>query len=189
MKIIAISGSPRRGGNSETLLREAVRGTGHDVKVYEVCRMDIGPCRECGECETTGVCVYLDDMQALGDALRGADRIVLASPVFFAGIPAQLKAMVDRCQQFWCEKFLLGRPMTAGRYGRKGLFLVVGGMKMQAGVECAGVTAKAFFRTLSVPGHETLAYREVDAMGAIQKHPTALKDAFEAGKRLAAWDE
>ena len=53
------------------------------------------------------------------------------------------------------------------------------------GVECGGATATAFFRTLSIPVHASLGYRGVDAKGAIRKHPTALEEAFAAGRELA----
>jgi len=92
--------------------------------------------------------------------------------------------MIDRCQSFWCEKYLLKKTIPAGANGRKGLLLLVGGMNKQAGIECSEVTAKAFFRTVSVPDHETLGYLGVDVKGEIRNHPTALTDAFEAGKRL-----
>jgi len=51
-------------------------------------------------------------------------------------------------------------------------------------MQCAGTSAKAFFRTISVPEHKTLGYTGVDAKGAISIHPTALTDAYEAGKEL-----
>jgi hypothetical protein len=57
-------------------------------------------------------------------------------------------------------------------------------MKNHAGVECSEKTVKAWFRTISVPEHNTLAYTQVDAMGDIIKHPTAMKDALKAGKDL-----
>jgi multimeric flavodoxin WrbA len=184
MKVIAFIGSPRKGGNTETLLKEAIKGTGMEVRVFELNSMHIQPCQNCGGCEETGVCIIPDDMQEVIAAIREADRIIMASPVFFSGVSAQAKAMIDRCQAIWCEKFLLKKEIPAGRFGRKGLFLVVGGMKNTAGVECAGKTVKAWFRTISVPEHQTLAYTQVDAMGEILKHPTALKDAFRAGKEL-----
>jgi hypothetical protein len=58
-------------------------------------------------------------------------------------------------------------------------------MRKANAVHCAEVTAKAFFRTISVPEHETLSYGGVDSRGDIEKHPIALQDAYEAGKRLA----
>ena len=92
--------------------------------------------------------------------------------------------MIDRCQAFWCEKYLLKKPIPEGEFGRKGLLLLVGGMEKEAGVKCSEATAKAFFRTISVPEHKILSFLGVDAKGAILKHPSALKDAYEAGKEL-----
>ena len=80
----------------------------------------------------------------------------------------------------------LKRPLPEGKYGRKGLLLLVGGMKKEIGVECSGATAKAFFRTVSVQEHKTLSFLGIDAKGAVLAHPTALLDAFEAGKELAS---
>jgi len=62
--------------------------------------------------------------------------------------------------------------------------MLVGGMKREIGIRCGDATAKAFFRTVSVPTHEVLAILEVDAKGAVLEHPTAMKDAYEAGKQL-----
>jgi hypothetical protein len=62
----------------------------------------------------------------------------------------------------------------------------VGGMKNETGIRCAEATAKAFFRSISVPEHETLSFLNVDVKGAIVSHPTALQQGFEAGKRLVS---
>jgi len=185
LNVIAFLGSPRKGGNTEALLKEAVRGTGLDVRLYDLNEMRIKPCQHCGGCEDTGMCIVPDDMAEVAASIRRAERIILASPVFFSGISAQAKAMIDRCQQFWCEKYLLKREIPAGERGRRGLLLVVGGMKNASGVECVGHSARAWFRSISVPEHRTLAYTGVDALGDIFKHPTALRDAFEAGRALA----
>src|SRR5208283_6192427 len=110
MKITAFLGSPRIGGNSDILLGEAVRaveGSAHDVLVFKLNSMDIKPCQNCGCCDSTGECVISDDMRKISDAIRGSDRFILASTVFFFGLSAQSKIMIDRCQSFWCEKYLL----------------------------------------------------------------------------------
>ncbi len=187
MKIIAFNGSPRPGGNTEVLLAEALKplsAAGHDVSVFSLNSMGFKPCQDCGGCVKTGICIYDDAMTGIYTAIREADRIVLASPIFFYSLSAQTKAMVDRCQSFWCEKYLLKKTIPAGPQGRKGLLLLVGGMKKEGGKQCAEAAAKGFFRTVSVPEHETLFFGGVDAKGDIQKHPTALKDAYDAGKRL-----
>jgi multimeric flavodoxin WrbA len=189
MKVIAFQGSPRIEGNTEVLLKEALKAineSGHEIQLFNLNLMNIKPCQDCGGCDKTGKCIINDDMDEIYDAIREADRIILASPIFFFSISAQAKIMIDRCQSFWCEKYLLKKPILEGRYGRKGLLLLVGGMKKQEGEQCAGATAKAFFRTVSVSEHETLSFTGVDAKGAILEHPTALKEAYMAGKRLVA---
>jgi multimeric flavodoxin WrbA len=187
MKVTAFLGSPRKDGNTELLLKEAIRGieeSGSDVDIFNLNQMDIMPCQNCGGCEETGACVYEDDMFQIYDAIRTSDRFILASPIFFFNVSAQIKIMIDRCQAFWCEKYLLKKPIPEGNYKRKGLLLLVAGMKKDIGIQCAEVTVKAFFRTISVQEHKTLGYIGIDAKGEILKHPTALKEAYEAGKEL-----
>jgi multimeric flavodoxin WrbA len=189
MKVLAFQGSPRIEGNTDILLKETlkpVHESGHDIRLFKLNSMNIKPCQDCGGCDKTGKCIINDDIDEIYDAIREADRIILASPIFFFGVSAQAKIMIDRCQAFWCEKYLLNKPIPEGRYGRKGLLLLVGGMKKDVGIQCAEATAKAFFRTISVPDHETLSFTGVDAKGAILEHPTALKEAYEAGKKLVA---
>jgi multimeric flavodoxin WrbA len=128
--------------------------------------------------------VVKDEMSGVYDAIRTAHRFIVSSPIFFLGMPAQIKKLVDRCQAFWSEKYLLGRSIDPGAEGRRGLLLLVGGMKMKKGYTCAGATATAFFRTISVNEHETLAYAEIDHKGAVREHPAALREAYEAGARL-----
>ena len=189
MRITAFLGSPRAKGNSELLLTETLKPieeAGHVIRLFKLSAMNISPCLNCGGCEKSGCCIINDDMNRIYEAIREADRIILASPIFFFGLSAQSKIMIDRCQAFWCEKYLLKKNIPAGPYGRKGLLLLVGGMKKDIGIQCSEATAKAFFRTISVPEHETVGFMGVDAKGAIREHPTALHDACEAGKRLIA---
>ncbi|MFO0754137.1 MAG: flavodoxin family protein [Thermodesulfovibrionales bacterium] len=189
MKIAAFQGSPRVEGNSELLLSETLRAVeeaGHEIRLFKLNLMKIKPCLDCGGCDQTGVCIVRDDMDEIYKAVREADRIILSSPIFFFGLSAQTKGMVDRCQAFWCEKYLLKKPLPEGPHGRKGLLLLVGGMKKEVGIQCSEATAKAFFRTVSVPDHETLGFLGVDAKGAVLEHPTALHDAYAAGQKLVA---
>ncbi len=189
MKIIAFNGSPRPGGNTEVLLNEALKPLyegGHEIRVFNLNDMTIKPCQDCGSCVKTATCIHKDEMCEIYDAIRQADRIILASPIFFSSVSAQTKAMIDRCQAFWCEKYLMKKELPAGPHGRKGLLLLVGGMKKEGSQKCAEETAKAFFRTVSVPEHKVLYYLGIDAKGDILKHPTALKEACEAGKELGS---
>jgi len=187
MKIIAFNGSPRPGGNTELILEGALkplREAGNNVIIFRLNSMNIKPCQDCGGCVKSGLCIHSDDMSTIYDAIREAERIILASPIFFYSLSAQAKAMIDRCQSFWCEKYRLKKSIPAGHRGRKGLLILVGGMKKEDGRHTAEVVAKGFFRTISVPEHETLFFGGVDAIGDILSHPTALHEAHEAGLRL-----
>ncbi|MCL0051181.1 flavodoxin family protein [Thermodesulfovibrionales bacterium] len=187
MKILAFQGSPRIEGNTDILLGEILNSigkSGHEIQLFRLNLMDIKPCQNCSGCNKTGRCIINDAMTGIYDAIREADRIILASPIFFFGLTAQTKAMIDRCQSFWYEKYILKRPIPAGHNGRKGLLLLAGGMKKGIGRQSAEATAKAFFRTISIPEHKTLSFMEIDARGAILKHPTALNEAHTAGKGL-----
>ncbi len=187
MNIIAFCGSPRKDGNTELLLKETVKGiedAGFSVRIFNLNSMNIMPCQDCSGCNETGICIYNDDMDQIYDAIRYADRIILASPIFFFSLSAQAKGMIDRCQSFWCEKYLQDKPLQGGSAGRKGLLLLVGGMKKDIGIQCAGSCAKAFFRTVSVPEHSSICFTGIDEKGAVLRHPEALREAYAAGKNL-----
>ena len=99
MRVLAFQGSPRIEGNTEILLTEALKGIDaahHQVQVFKLNVMNIKPCQDCGGCEKKGECIIDDDMNDIYDAIRKADRIILASPIFFFGLSAQAKAMIDR---------------------------------------------------------------------------------------------
>jgi len=187
MKIIAFLGSPREDGNTELLLKEAIRGigdSGFKVEVFNLNSMNIQPCQDCSGCDETGECILHDDMDKIYEAVRSANRIILASPIFFFALSAQTKIMIDRCQSFWCEKYVLNKPIHEGEFGRKGLLLLVGGMKKDVGIQCSESCARAFFRTISVQQHSTLGFLGINKKGEILQHPTALKEAYEEGRKL-----
>jgi multimeric flavodoxin WrbA len=187
MRIAVFNGSPRVGGNTDLLVCEAIRPmelAGHDVVRFNLNLLNIKPCQDCGKCEETGECGIDDDMAYVDEAIRHSDRIVLASPIFFFGLAAQTKLMVDRCQPFWCEKYVLKKPIPEGPNGRKGLLILVGGMKKEIGVQSGGATALAFFRTINVQEHETVSFLGVDAKGAIKERPEAFDEVRRAVKNL-----
>lgn len=99
MKVLAISGSPRKGGNSDVLCDEFLKGAaeaGHETEKIRLAERKIGPCMACYGCRDTHVCVLKDGMAEVLEALKAADVIVLASPVYFYSVCAQMKAMIDR---------------------------------------------------------------------------------------------
>src|SRR5512136_288519 len=110
MKVLGIFGSPRRGGNTEILLEEALKGAeaeGAEVERLHLTDINITPCKECHGCDRTGECILQDDMQKIYPKLLEADVIILASPIFFYGVSAWAKSLIDRSQAFWPRKYLL----------------------------------------------------------------------------------
>jgi len=187
MNITVFNGSPRINGNTDIILHDVLKALDekiHTVNVFRLNNMNIKPCQDCGGCDDTGQCVIEDDMDIIYKAIREADRVVLASPIFFSALSAQTKIMIDRCQSLWCEKYLLKKQIPPGRFGRKGLILLVGGMKKDTGIKCGEESGKAFFRSIGIPTHETLGFTGVDKKGAILEHPTALRDVYDATRRL-----
>ena len=105
-KVLILSGSPRKGGNSDTLCDEFMKGAieaGNEVEKIFVAGKNIGYCKACYACKDTGVCVIKDDMAEVLQKMLDADIIVLSSPVYFYSISAQLKAVIDRTVARWLE--------------------------------------------------------------------------------------
>ena len=105
-KVLILSGSPRKNGNSDLLCDEFARGAieaGHEVEKIRVAEKKISYCRACYACRGTGVCAIKDDMAEVLEKIHWADAIVLASPVYFYSIDAQMKAVIDRCVAQWTK--------------------------------------------------------------------------------------
>jgi multimeric flavodoxin WrbA len=188
MKVLGILGSPRRDGNTEILLEETLKGAekeGAEVDRIYLTDVAITPCTECHGCDQTGQCVILDDMQKIYPKLLESDIIVLASPIFFYGVTAWAKALIDRSQALWARKYLLKDPsLRKEGKKRKGFFISVGATKGQKIFEGAILTVKYFFDTFNAEYVGELVFRRIEAKGDILKHPEALQQAFEAGRRL-----
>lgn len=98
-KVLVISASPRKGGNSDTLCDEFIRGaqeTGNEAEKIFLRDRKISYCTGCGVCNGTHRCVQQDDMAVILDKMVKADVIVLATPVYFYTMDAQMKTMIDR---------------------------------------------------------------------------------------------
>ena len=98
-KVLIISSTPRKGGNSDKLcdaFAEGAKEAGNEVEKVRIADLKIGYCTGCYACQKTGKCAIKDDARSVIDKMMAADVIVLASPVYFYSICAQLKALIDR---------------------------------------------------------------------------------------------
>ena len=190
LKLLCIAGSPRRGGNTDRLLNEAVAGAagkGVQVKQVVLADLEIAPCQHCDGCiQMKGRCVMEDDMQSLHEELREFDRFILATPIFFMGVTAQSKTMIDRCQALWVIKYLMKMPVGLNKdVPRKGAFISVGASNYSNLFQGSVATVKSWYKTLDVEYTADLLIPGIEGYNAISSHPTAMKDAFAIGQQLA----
>lgn len=188
MRVVGIMGSPRRDSNTEILLDAALAGAaecGASTQKVPVCGLHILPCAECYHCAVDGSCSIKDDMSHLYDVIVSADRIILASPVFFYGLTSQAKALVDRCQALWMRRRVL-KSWMPDMEARKGAIIAVGatsGPKLFDGVL---LTAKYFFDAVGVRDFEQLLVRGIDGRAQVRDYPEHISRATELGRKLAA---
>lgn len=187
MLVLGLQGSPRKKGNTNyllsTFMKEAA-ALSADTQIVDVTRKRILPCKELVVCEKKGFCPIDDDMQhELYSLLRAADVIVAASPVFFYGVTAQLKAVIDRCQALWARKYMLKLTDPARKY-RRGFLLAAGATRGQNLFEGLKLTAQYFFDAVGASFEGSLTYRRIEGPKDMQKHPTVHEDIQQAVQTL-----
>jgi multimeric flavodoxin WrbA len=128
-------------------------------------------------------------MDQVYEALERADRIILASPMFFMGVTAQAKAVIDRCQCYWALKYILKEkfPRADNAPIRYGTFIGVGGTSGERLFDGTMLTLKYFFDAIATRPAEELyvLVRGVDAAGDVLKHEDDMAAAYDSGRALA----
>lgn len=187
-RVLGLLGSPHRDGTAAQLLDSALAGahsSGAATERLDLAVMDIHPCLECRECEAVGKCSrHTDDMSLIYSRIRQVDAIVLSSPVFFMSVTAQTKAMIDRCQCYWLEKYVLGRRPYQEGVRPRGLFLSCAGSSKPTIFEPTIHVAKAFFAAIDYQYVGEVLLGHTDDPGVGPRRKKALEQAFEAGSRL-----
>ena len=186
MKVLGIMGSPRMKGNTDLLLDEALKGAeSQQAEVEKILadKLQIAPCKEYYACLKDGKCFIKDDMDDIYDKLMAADAVIIASPIFFYTVSAQLMLLISRCQALWARKYVL-KNMDIPE--KKGAFIAVGATRGEKLFDGPKLTIKYFFQAINARYTDELLVRGVDKKGEIKDHPTALSDAYELGERLAA---
>ncbi|MFC1980960.1 flavodoxin family protein [Chloroflexota bacterium] len=103
IKVLGIMCSPRKGGNTQVMLEEVIRGAaeeGAGTDFFHVVGKDIKPCDHCQACVQTAECSIKDDMQGLYKMMLEANAIVIGTPVYFFNVTAQAKIIMDRTYNF-----------------------------------------------------------------------------------------
>ncbi|MBI4767870.1 MAG: flavodoxin family protein [Deltaproteobacteria bacterium] len=187
MKVLGIYGSPRKEGNSDLLLDRVLEGAqsaGAEITKIYIRDLKISGCQECGGCDKTGECVITDDLEKIYPLLWDTPLVFLSSPIFFYGMPAQAKMLVDRSQALWSRRMLRKAPAGRKNYDHgQGYLIAVGATKGKNLFEGVELTAKYFFDALDKSYEGGLFFRAVEGKGKITEHPTALQEAYELGRK------
>jgi multimeric flavodoxin WrbA len=154
------------------------RSQGVSVIKIVACEKKIFPCLGCGCCRA-GICPMEDEMGEILAYLRECEVIAIAAPVYFSGLPAPLKMLIDRCQPLWVEKYLLGRA----RPERKGYFFATGARSSPDTFLGPLQTVKALFFTLDLAWRGKLLAPGLDEKGEIYSFPAFLEEAEKMGSK------
>ena len=176
-KVLIISTSPRKGGNSDTLAEEFARGAreaGHEVEKIGLWNKTIGFCRGCLACQKTGRCVIHDDADMIAQKMLTAEVIVFATPIYYYEMSGQMKTMLDR-----------GNPLYSSDYAFREIYLLA--TAADTDDSAMDGAAKGLEGWISCFEKAQLAGMVfgggADAIGTIQGNP-ALNEAYEMGKAV-----
>lgn len=176
MKILAISASPRKGGNSDILCDQFLKGAkenGYEVSKIRLAEKSISSCVACYGCMETGVCVKKDDMAEIQQAMIDADAIVLATPVYFHCMNAQMKIMIDRCL-----------PRYREMAGKKIYLIATAADPQHEALDETLAGLRGFLRCLPEAQEGGIIYGTGTwDKGDVYKHP-ALEQAYQMGKEV-----
>jgi len=189
IKVIGISGSPHRHGNTETLLDSFLKGThasGATVEKVVLKTLQYSPCRGCNACHKTGECIVNDDAIILYEKILTSDCLAIASPIYTMGITAELKGFIDRQQYLWARKFILKTLYFSDDCIKrhKGIFISTAGLGWENVFDGAFPVITALFNTTGFEYYDNMIANDMDQYDGIKNHPTALKDAFDKGMKI-----
>ena len=176
MKVLAISASPRKGGNSDVLCDQFLKGAsevGHKCEKISLSDKNIAPCNACYGCAKSGKCVRKDDMDEIQKKIVESDVLVLATPVYFYCMDAQMKMMIDRCLPRY-------REMT----GKKIYFIVTAADPQHSAADETLAGLRGFLRCL--PGAKECGVIYGTGTwdkGDVYQHP-AYEAAYNMGKEV-----
>jgi multimeric flavodoxin WrbA/protein-tyrosine-phosphatase len=183
MLVLGLQGSPRKKGNTNYLISafmNAAEKSGARTITIDVTKKNIIPCKEYTVCEKKGFCPIDDDVkEEIYPLLRQADVVVVASPIFFYNMSAQLKAVVDRCQTFWARKYRL-KLKDPGATMRRGFLLSVGATKGKNLFEGIQLTTQYFFDAIDAKFEGSLTYRGIEGPKDMAAYPTVFDDIDKA---------
>jgi multimeric flavodoxin WrbA len=192
-RVVAILGSPRRRGNSDTLAAEFLRGAesrGYGHTAIVPAEIGLSPCDGQNQCFKDGRCVILDGMNRLYEEVIRASHLLVATPVYFMGPPGSLKAFIDRFQAVWARSAVLGvfdPDDPERRLRHKAFAIIVGATENKSSMYRPTLSIlRAFFNVTGFQYAGELVATGLDRPGDAAGRDDLLKKSFEAGQSLVS---
>ena len=191
MKILGIIGSPRKGGNTDTLVDEILRGARSKKAEIEKIYLDdlkIRPCNACGLCLANGKCVVEDDFQLIFQKIKEANGIILGSPIYCSTVTAQTKALIDRVDfsQVIIKTTQDEHKLFFSRLqkGKKGVIVCVGDLSSTEDFNHTIRVMTLFFRDLNIEVIDKIIGSRLSKVGDVMSKQALLRNAFKIGIKL-----
>lgn len=184
MKILGFVGSPRSGGNTATLVSQALQGAqaaGAEIELIHLPSLAISGCTGCKYCKTHDACRIEDDMQPIYEKIRRSDAMIFGTPVYFSQMSGQMKLFIDRLYALIDAQY---QPRIGA--GKKAAVIITQGDENPASFSGIVGTFEFAMSFLSVPVKRHLIVPGLDAPKDAGKNESAMSDATSIGKELAA---
>ncbi len=169
-KAVAITAGTRKNSNSAAAARyfcSAAEEKNYSAEAVNVNNLEIAPCSACGACGKKLKCKIRDDAGFLMKKVEGADIVIVASPIYFTGVPSPLKAFIDRNQVKW-----RGYKKNRGKKkkkGKKGVVILTAGEEKPGYFKPAESEIKSFFAVNNIKTTAVLRFGGMDPQGEIKK--------------------
>ncbi len=188
--ILAINGSPRKRGNTETVLDaflHGAEGTGASTAKISLTDIDHTNCRGCNACHKKGVCILKDELTPVFEEVLSSDILVLASPIYSMTVTAEMKSFIDRGQFLWAQKFVTKTLSFSNEHleHHVGVYLGTSGQDIPHIFDAAFPVVRAFFNDAGFSYTENVLFPGMDQHGGVKSWPESVVFAEAEGKRIA----
>lgn len=179
-KTLVINASPRSGSNSSLAAEVLAQSPKLIAQVVNINRLKIQPCNACDKCRDNLKCVFNDDADALIKKVEKADVVIVASPIYFTGVPGPLKTFIDRNQVQW-YKANGPKPKAQSPSKKKGIIILTEGDVKDKYFKPAESEIRSFFAVNSIKTVAVLKFKDMDKKGKILKDKKALARIKKTG--------
>jgi multimeric flavodoxin WrbA len=191
-KIVCILGSPRPKGNSSTLAKrfcDRTRKLGAKVELFQLSELTYRGCQGCMACKTkSDKCTLTDDLEKVLESVRGADVLVMASPIYYGEVSSQLKAFIDRTYSFFASDYLTNPQASRLPAGKKMVFILTQGQPCDTLFDDVFPRHDFFFKWYGFEESYLIRACGVMNIGDVDAHRETMRSATETAEKIMGFN-